>query len=720
MIEVRPTFCRICNKLCPIEAHVEDGRLVKVTGDKANPIYDGYTCVKGREMPTFVNSPDRFLRSQRRRPDGALEPIPVAQAMDEIAEQLRRIIDEHGPRAVAAYTGTQSQNPAAIPMLTSLLRGIGSPMQFAALTVDKPGRTLAWTMLGRWMAPHQNFHDPKVALMIGINPFVNGLGGVPQGPPGKWLSDRLADGMDLIVIDPRRSDIAKRATIFLQPRPGHDIPLLAAMLNVILREARHDAAFVAEHVRGLDALAEVVGAFDPTEVARRADVDADDLVTAARRFADAGRGYVVAGTGPHMAASGTVLEYLALCLDTVCGHWMRAGEEVRTAGVLVAPLQPKEQAADPQPAYGYGERSRVRGLGMGAAGMPSATLADEILLDGPGRVRALITCGGNPVVAIPDQRKTIEAMRSLDLLVAVDPWPSQTAEHATYVIAPKLPLEMSATTQKVEGVMRSTYATAYGYLDDYAQHTGPVVDPPPGAEVIEDWELFYGLGQRLGIDLSLSTTGGGTVALDMTTAPTPDELLAIMCTGSRVPLEEVRRHPHGALFPADPPIVVAPKDEGWEGRLDVGNEDMLTDLRTAAGPSTAVDGDLPFRLLVRRMMHVVNSSYNTGTAHGYRNPAFLHPDDLVAIGAEPGDIVTIRSAHDSVPAVAAADASLRRGTVSIAFGFGRGPEHDHLVREIGSNVGRLLRNDDDFERYSGQPRQSNVPVAVCLAGPAPS
>jgi anaerobic selenocysteine-containing dehydrogenase len=128
-------------------------------------------------------------------------------------------------------------------------------------------------------------------------------------------------------------------------------------------------------------------------VAAAAGLDAADLVRAARAFAAAGHGYVVAGTGPHMANHGTLLEYLALCLDTLRGHWMRAGETVHNAGVLGAPTVPRAQASEPGSAYGFGERSRVRGLGMSAAGMPSATLAEEILLEGPGRVRSLVGQG---------------------------------------------------------------------------------------------------------------------------------------------------------------------------------------------------------------------------------------------------------------------------------------------------------------------------------------
>jgi anaerobic selenocysteine-containing dehydrogenase len=666
-------------------------------------------------MPSFLNDPSRLLHSQARGAAG-LQSIPVEHAMDEISERLQRILAEHGPRSVATYYGTQLQNVPANPLMRAFMRAVGSPMLFAALSVDKPGRPIAWALLGRWQAPPQGFADAQVALMIGINPFVNGLGGIPAGHPGRWLSERRDAGMELIVIDPRRSDIAKRATIFLQPEPGHDIPILAAMLRVIISEGRHDKAFVDEDVRNLPQLERAVEPFEPSRVAVAAGLDEADLVRAARAFASAARGYVVAGTGPHMANHGTLLEYLALCLDTIRGHWLRAGETVQNAGVLGAPSAPRAQAADPGNAYGFGERSRVRGLGMSAAGMPSATLAEEILLEGPGRVRALISAGGNPVAALPDQQQTVRALESLELLVQVDPWMSETAKLAHYVIAPRMSPEMIGTTLKTETACRS-YATGYGFPSDYAQYCDAAVDPPAGSEVIEDWELFYGLAQRLELPLSITTEGGEQVALDMSRRPDPESLVALLLKGSRVPLQEIRRHPGGAFFPASPPVVVQPKQPGWTGRLDVGNADMMAELTRCVTATINVSADYPFRLLNRRMAHVVNSSYNSRAigAHPGFNPAFLNPADLTELGLEVGDIVDIASAHGAITAVVDEEGGLRRGTVSISFGFGGRPTDDHLVRSIGSSVARLLSASDDPDPYSGQPLMSNVPVRISKA-----
>jgi anaerobic selenocysteine-containing dehydrogenase len=709
--------CRVCNKGCSMIAEVRGGRLISVNGDPNNDLYQGFTCLKGRAMPAAINGSSRLLHSVRRSP-GGFEPIPVEAAMDEIAARLSAILDRYGGRSIATWTGTQTQNVPAPALMRAFSAAIGSPMKFGAFTLDKPGRSIAWAMLGKWQAPPQGFVATDVAMMIGINPLINGLGGIPGGHPGHWLNERLRSGMELIVIDPRRCHIAERATIFLQPRPGYDIPILAAMLNVILSERLHDEPFTTENVRNLDALHRTVRAFDPREVAARSALEPAELERAARTFARAGRGYVVAGTGPHMAGQGTLLEYLALCLDTVCGHWMRAGEVVPNVGVFSAPTVPRAQADDPGAAYGFGPRSRVRGLGMSAAGMPSATLAEEILIDGPDRVRVLLSCGGNPVVAMPGHEQTVRAFERLDLLVQVDPFMSQTAELADYVIAPKMTPEMIGMTIKIEQ-SPTHYATGYGYPADYAQYSEPVVDPPADSEVIEDWEFFYGLAQRMHLDLHVTNQAGESTPLDMNNPPLPDELVAVLMGGSRVPLDQIKAHQSGAFFPADPPVAVAAKQEGWTGRLDVGNNNMLTDLVVHADGDADEQADpYPFRLLCRRMPHVVNSSYNARVAAGRPgpNPAFMNSTDLMTLGLVKGQEIEIESAHGTIVTLADVDNGLRHGSVSMMFGFGGARDDAHRnIDSVGSSVARLLSTGDYFDRYSGQPRMSSVPIRIRAA-----
>jgi anaerobic selenocysteine-containing dehydrogenase len=423
------------------------------------------------------------------------------------------------------------------------------------------------------------------------------------------------------------------------------------------------------------------------------------------------------------AAAGTLLEYLILCLNTICGRWLRAGERVWNPGTLVEPFPAMAMAFPPVAAYGYGEPLRVRGLADTLAGPSTAAVPDEILLEGPGQIRALLSVGGNPVAAWPDQLKVIAALERLDLLVQVDPWMSATARRADYVIAPKLSLEMPAMTSLFD--MLPAYAPGFGWPRPYAQYTPAIVEPPPGADVIAEWELLFGLAQRLGLQLELrpidmNGPAGESFPLDMTRSPTDDALFELLTRNARVPLDEVKRHPHGAVFEAD--IVVAGKEAGWEHRLDVGNAQMMADLMafgggTGAASSRWATDERPFRLISRRM----HTRYNSGghTIPRLRdqdptNPAFMHPDDLLELGVRDGDVVELASGRASILGVARADDTLRRGLVSMSHAWGDGPELDEQVRSIGGATARLSDVDDTYDPYSGQPIMSNIPVSVRL------
>jgi anaerobic selenocysteine-containing dehydrogenase len=724
MTPATPSICRFCHANCGILVEVEDGRAVRVTGDRANPAYHGFTCAKGRQLPALHVHPERLLSSQKRVAPGRFAPIASGQAIDEVAERISRILAEHGPRSVAIYAGTYSgPHPATIPFAIGWLLATGSRMVFTAATIDQPGKSIANALHGRWLGGSHVFDESDAWLLLGNNPLISLSGGIPPANPGRRLRLAKERGMKLIVIDPRQTEVARFADVYLQPRPGEDPTLLAALLHVVIREGLYDRDFVRDHVAGFAELEAAVAPFTPGFAAERAGVPAGEIERAARVFAGARRGCGVAGTGPNMSPHGNLTEYLLLALNTLCGRWRRAGERVANPGALLPRAVPVAQAQAPRRAFGFGEKLRVRGLANSAAGLPTAALADEILEPGEGRIRALICVGSNPIAAWPDQHKTRRAMDALDLLVTLDMKLAATSRLAHYVIAPKLSLEVPGLSHSMEA-LEQTYV-AMGYSEPYAQYSPALVEPPPGADVIEEWEFFYGLAQRMGLALKLYPTRAETgvlrersdaIDVDMEKKPTTDQIYAQLFASSRVPLDEVKRHPHGRIF-ADPPIVVAPADPANRDRLDVGNAEMLGELAGIAreGARAAEVRGRPFRLVSRRMPNVYNSSgrdIEALTRGRLYNPAYLHPDDLAALGLAPGDTVRIASDHASILGIAEAAPELRRGVLSMSHAFGDAAERDGEFREIGSTTGRLVDGEREFDRFTGIPRMSAIPVSV--------
>ncbi len=326
-------------------------------------------------------------------------------------------------------------HPTASAFGVGWLLALGSHMVFTAATIDQPGKNIANALHGRWIRGPYLFDEADTWLIVGANPIVSLSEGISPANTARRIRDDRRRGQKLVVIDPRRTEVTRFADLHLQPRPGQDPALLAAMIHVILEEERYDRGFVIANAHGFEALEATVAPFSPEIAARRASVPAQDIIRAARILSSGSRGCAFAGTGPNISGYGNLTEYLLLCLNTLCGHWRRQGETLPNPGVLLPSATPVAQPSPPRQAWGYGEKLRVRGLTNTAGGLPTAALADEILLEGEGQIRALLCIGGNPAVAWPDQLKTLEALDKLELCVTLDIKMSATARLADYVIA---------------------------------------------------------------------------------------------------------------------------------------------------------------------------------------------------------------------------------------------------------------------------------------------
>lgn len=706
-VETKHTFCRVCHASCPMEVDIVDNKVTAVRGVMDDPLFEGYTCIKGRQIPDQMADPGRIRAPLRRRPDGTFEEVTSGDALDEIAEQLRRIIDEHGPRAVASYTGTGGyQNSVAVPAARSFHQGLDSVSFYTSVTIDQPAKGLAALRMGGWEAGYHSFTSADVHMAIGYNSMVSSyapLGGLQGTNPFVIMRRRKAEGMKLIVIDPRRTEMASFADIHLQIRPGQDTTLLAGMIRIVLEEGLQDHEFCERWVDQVAELEAAVEGFTLDMVAERCQLDPDDIVAATRMFAAGPRGTAGTGTGPNMAAHSSLTEHMTVVLNTILGRVNREGELLEN-GLLLYPEGPNRAQATAPRNPNNGPPARIRDLRGYRGEMPAATLAEEIITPGEGRIRALIVSGGNPVVAFPDHELTMKAMEDLELLVVVDYRMTATAEFADYVIAPTLPLERADVPHLMDRWFRQPYTN---YTEAVLERDG---------DVLNEWEVFWELASRLGSDMPLP---GGTP--DMTVRPDTDEMIDRSYHGSRMDLDEVRvqlRQTH-----PDKRIEVKPAEEGATAKFTVAPADFVTELAVvlAEGSDGFAGTDVsayPFRLTSRRLKHVLNS---TGTElpalarKGTTNPAYMHPDDLAELGVESGDIIEISSPAASLLGVAEAADDVKRGVISMAHSWGGTSLKDEKVRDIGSPTSRLVSADVGSDPVTGMVVSSAIPVAVTKA-----
>jgi anaerobic selenocysteine-containing dehydrogenase len=726
LVQKAISICRLCTANCPIEVTVDEGRAVRVVGDRNSDMYGGYSCAKGRALPELHNRPDRLLQSQKRQADGSYAPIASDVAIAEIAERVRSILDEHGPRAIASFTGTRIIEHGAFYALgIGFMGALGSPMQFSPLTLDQPGDLVAHAFHGTWLGGENRLENCDAWLLVGTNPIVSHQYWA-NNPVGR-ITTAVRNGTRLVVVDPRLTETARHAYIHLQPRPGEDNALLAGLLALLFQWNALDTDFVDRHVVGVDRLRAAVAPFTPDYVCRRADVPYDKFEAAARVLADANRGGVYCGTGTSMSnMGGNLAFYLALALNTVRGWWAREGDPFLRPHVLLPEIQAPAQPRNPFPAADFGEKMRVRDLQGGVCGVPAGAMFEEILKPGKGQIKALFNLGGNPLMAVPDTGLAYEALSNLDLYVTTDVSMSNNARMADYVLAVKMGLEAPTTSYISEAL--GYMHRGMGLEDPFAQYAPSVVDPPPGSDLIEDWQLYYRLGQALGLKLFVVNACGLEGAFDvppvvhplnMEIEPTTEEILEIMCSDARIPFSDVKKQAHGHVF-EELRMSVGKRDEACDQHLDVGAETMMTELAASYqsyDPSSiaGVEDDYPFLLIGRRDKGFVNG---TGqdiaklTAERSYNPSYLHPADMEDLGLHQGQMVSIRSANGCVEGIVAADATLRRRVVSMTHAFGQNPADQKNPARFGTNTNQLLTTTAEYDRITGMPRMGSVPVRI--------
>ncbi|MFA7601908.1 MAG: molybdopterin-dependent oxidoreductase [Novosphingobium sp.] len=710
------SYCRICSAHCGVVLTIEEGseRILAVKGDKENPLSRGYVCFKGMQAEEAHHGPQRLLRPLKRQPDGSFAEIGSEQALDEIADALRGIVARGGAQAVATFKGTSGTLYATHMIQLDFLHALGSSQFYSVNTIDQSAKFVSFERQGGWAAGLQDIDQSDVLLFFGCNPLVSHSTMPVMGPdPQRKLIAAKERGLKLICIDPRRSETAHFADIHLQPLPGRDTAIAAGLVRAILAEGWEDKAFCAEHV-GADRIADLrraVEPFTPEFVERVAALEPGQIVAAARMFArDSRSGAAFAATGPSMASFCNTMQHLVDTLNIICGRFRRAGQKA-VVDMINPPDPIHAEVIAPPRSYRNFPPSRIRGVGMLGFDRLASTLAEEILTPGEGQVRALIVSGSNPAVCLPDQKKAVEALRDLELLVVMDPFLTATAKLAHYVLPPTMMYERPDLPIAVPGFNIGT--------ESWSQFTEPAIAAPAGSDLVEDWYPYWAIARRLGLKMQFS---GVELDFGVNRPPTTEEMLDIRARNGRVTLDELKAdlkaHPAGRIYD-HPSNVVQPARPGMSGRFDVMPADVAQEIADFLASELTQDaqpaGGHSHLMVSRRMNRVMNSlgSNLAGTLrHDPANPAYLNPSELEALGLSPGDRVEIASDHGRIETIAQPDKAVRRGVVSIAHCWGGLPGEEGP----GANTNLLIATDRHLTDINMMPRMSAVPVSVRKAG----
>ena len=448
-------ICPLCEATCGLDITIETrpGQAPEVTsvrGDAADVFSHGFICPKGVAIGDLHADPAR-LRTPLIRENGELRPSSWDEAYDLIRKRLGAIISEHGPDSIGIYLGNPNvHNATSTFYVPALIRALGTKYRFSASTVDQmPQQVAMGLMFGTELSvPVPDIDRTDLFVVIGANPLVsNGSMMTAADMPGR-IRALKARGGRMIVIDPVRTRTAAAADEHLRIRPGTDVLLIAGLVHVILRDGCTDLA-AAEPWIPADAmtqLRQLMEPFTPTEVARITGIDAVNIERLAHDLARTPRAVLYGRMGT--TTSGLLVDGQPTSFATLAS-WLIAVTNVITGkldrpGGAMFPLPP---AGGPttfgEPGRGRGiripgsQRTRVRGLASVLGEFPAAAMAEEIDTPDPvtgERLRAFITIAGNPIVSTPDAARLERAMASLDLLISVDAYLTETSRLADVIL----------------------------------------------------------------------------------------------------------------------------------------------------------------------------------------------------------------------------------------------------------------------------------------------
>jgi anaerobic selenocysteine-containing dehydrogenase len=619
------TACPLdCPDSCTIDVTVENGRIQKIDGGDANPATRNYICGKVRRFTERVYGEDRLLYPAVRngaKGAGTFSRIGWDEALDLIARRMSEIKQQHGGAAILpfSYGGsngilTQDTNDA------ELWRRFGTS-RLARTVCAAPTGAANEALYGKMPGVvYQDYPHARLIVLWGVNPAASGIHLVP------FIKSAQAAGARLVVIDPRRTTLAKKADLHLAVRPGTDVAVALAIHRVLFEEGHADLNFLAEHATGVERLRAAASEWTIERAAREAEIDPADL----RRFADlyikSSPAVVRCGWGLERNRNGGNAAAAVLALPTVAGKF-----RVRGGGYSMSN----------SPAFGLRAQTWIetaepdtRIVNMNRLGRALTEFNDP-------PVQMLFVYNCNPLTTMPDQNRVLEGLKREDLFTVVfEQVFTDTARYADVVLPAATFLEQ--------------YDVAKAYGPIALQLVRPVIEPQ--GEARSNAAVFSELAERLGVGRAEEDIE----TLLRVTARMPEQIRQeLLDEGSVTP-------PFGGapvqfvdVFPrtADQKVHLAPE-------IPVASSHGLYGYQ----PDPATE-QFPLALISPATEKTISSTLGELR----QRPAVLHmhPADAAERGIAQDDAVKIFNALGEVQAPANLTADIRRGTVAMSKGVWR-------------------------------------------------
>jgi anaerobic selenocysteine-containing dehydrogenase len=476
MTQWHKTGCVLCAQNCGLEVRVEENRMVKVRPDKANPRSRGYACRKGLNVAHHQHHADRLTHPLKRTADG-FERISWEQAIGEIAQKLKTVVDRHGPRTYAYMGGGGQGCHFEAGFGRTLMKLLGSQYHYNAVAQELTGYFWA---CGRHTGRQTDFHIPDeeradMLLAVGWNGMES-----HQMPRAPLVLREFSTNADkrLVVIDPRRSKTARLADIHLAVRPGTDALMVRAMIAIILENGWEDRTYIERHTTGFDQIRPWFENLNVKEALAVCGLEVQTVVDLCRELGRR-RWCLHTDLGIYMNRHSTLTSCLYNILLAVCGRLCVPGGNVIPGKFM--PIGAHTDERDPKH-----WRTVATDFPILMGYSPPNVLPEEILGDHPDRTRAVIVCASNPLRSYADTTAYEKAFDRLDLLVTIELAMTETARLSDYVLPARSGYES----------WDGTFFT-WTWPEVYFQMRQPVVEPE--GEPLECGEIFTRIADAMGL-----------------------------------------------------------------------------------------------------------------------------------------------------------------------------------------------------------------------------
>ena len=657
------SVCPYCGVGCQLTYHVKDNAILYVQG-KDGPANASRLCVKGRYGFDYVQHRHRLKAPLIRKPgvpkhkDFIVDPenwqdifreATWQEALDAAAKGLRETRDTYGKRSLAGFGSAKGTNEEAYLFQKLVRTGFGCNNVDHCTRLCHASSVVALLEgigSGAVSNPVMDVGKAEVVIVIGANPSVN------HPVAASWIKNAVKNGTQLVICDPRRSELVRIAHRHLQFKPDTDVAMLNALMHVIVEENLVDADFIASRTIGYEALRANVAAYSPEAMAPICGIEASVLREVARLYATSKASMILWGMGVSQHVHGTDNARCLIALALMTGqigrpgtglHPLRGQNNVQgasDAGLIPMMLPDYQHVSD------AATRARFEAAWGLAAGtldaQPGLTVVEVMNAIQAGGVRGMYVMGENPAMSDPDANHAREALAALDHLVVQDIFLTETAYLADVI------LPASAFPEKT-GSFTNT--------DRLVQMGRQAVNPPGDAR--QDLWIIQQLAQRLGLSWAYGHV-----------SEVFDEMRRCMPSIGGMTWDRLERE-HAITYPClaegDPGEAVVFVDsfprEGGRARF-VPADIIPADERP--------DDEYPMVLITGRQLEHWHTGSMTRRASMLDalepDPvALVHPQDLLALGAQPGQVITIASRRGEVTLYARADEGSPRGAVFVPF-----------------------------------------------------